>query len=228
MFLMRYIFAMSAQDAMRIIAEYAEDQWGMITHAQAAEQGIHRSMLMRLTVHGALEHMAYGVYRVAGAGTRRLSGLYAEWLMLAPKNPAWERSHDQGIVSHQSATSCYEIGDFPAYLHEFTVIKRQRTMREGVRRLSRPDLGEEGVDWEWVADMPVTRPSKTIADLIEDHQDPSLIGGVAADALRKGLITHTELVQAAENFCPYRRQFGNAETVVKWLLGRAEEELRPT
>ena len=207
---------------MRVIGEYADDQWGMITHAQASELGIHRSMLTRLGVSGALEHVAYGVYRMRGAGTRRLSGLYAEWLMLAAKIPAWERTHKQGIVSHQSAAACYEIGNFPAYEHEFIVPKLQRTTRESVKRRVRRDLGIEGVDWEWVSDMPVHRPTRIIADLIEDHQDPSLIGGVIADALHKGLLTRAEVLEAAEIW-PYRRGARSAEEVLSWLLGRALE-----
>ncbi len=55
----RYTFAMSARDALSAIGEYAEDQHGMITHAQAAKLGIHRSMLMRLATSGALAYQGF-------------------------------------------------------------------------------------------------------------------------------------------------------------------------
>ncbi len=144
--------------------------------------------------------------------------------MLAPKIPAWERTHEQGIVSHQSAAACYDIGDFPSYQHEFIVPKLQRTTRDGVKRRVRRDLGVDGVDWEWVSDMPVHRPTHIVIDLIEDHQDPSLIGGVIADALHKGLITNTDTIQAAETWQPYRRAASSAEEVVAYFLGHTNVE----
>lgn len=196
----------------------------MITHAQAAELGIYRSMLGRLVASGALEHVAYGVYRMRGSGTRRLSGLYAEWLMLAPKIPAWERTHEQGLVSHQSAASCYQIGEFPAYEHEFIVPKLHRTTREHVKRRVRRELGVEGVDWEWVDDMPACRPLRIVADLIADRQDPSLIGGVLAEALNKNLVTNDEIIDAADSWQPYRRAAGSAQELADWLLGPAPEK----
>ncbi len=45
----------------------AEERWGMVTTAQAANAGISRKALSSLTTSGALERLAQGVYRMAGA-----------------------------------------------------------------------------------------------------------------------------------------------------------------
>ncbi|WP_402844667.1 type IV toxin-antitoxin system AbiEi family antitoxin domain-containing protein [Microbacterium sp. GXS0129] len=45
----------------------AAEQWGIVTTAQATEVGVSRKTLSSLTATGALERLAQGVYRMAGA-----------------------------------------------------------------------------------------------------------------------------------------------------------------
>lgn len=73
------------------------------------------------------------MYRLVGAPTAEHQELRAAWLQLAPNVPAWERTREQGVVSHRSAAALYGIGHLPADLHEFTVQDRKQTRRQDVR-----------------------------------------------------------------------------------------------
>src|SRR5207244_9380889 len=136
----------------------AEDQWGLVTRRQAELSGISQATLQRLAAKGVLDRVAHGVYRLTGAPTPDHLGLRAAWLQLAPEVPAWERTPEQGVVSHRSAASLYGLGHLPADRHEFTIPKRRQTRRPDVtihvRKLNR---GE----WTNLAGLPVTRPSRT-------------------------------------------------------------------
>ena len=207
---------------MALLAEFAEDQWGMFTRAQAAAQGVARSTLHRMTTEGALQQVTHGVYRVRGGAAHPQSGLYAEWLRLDPPAPAWERDASSGVVSHQSAAACYEIGDLPAYTHEFSLTKRRQSSHGSLRFHRRVDLGLERIDWDWVLDMPITRPVHIIGDLIRDRQDPTAVANTAADALAKNLTSRDELIKAANRWGnPYGRVFDSSSQMVDWLISIA-------
>ncbi len=212
---------MSMGSAMVALAEFTEGQWGMVTRAQAIRLGVAESTLGRMAAAGALEHVTHGVYRVRGGATHPEQGLYAEWLMLKPATSAWQRQVSDGVVSHQSAAFCYQIGDLSAYVHEFTLPVRRQATRTSIR-LHRRAIGAEGVEWEWVHDMPITRPPRLVGDLLRDRQDPSAVAKVAAEALAKHLTTREELIEAAKSWGnPYGRRFTTGEKIVDWLASIA-------
>lgn len=65
----------------------AAERWGMVTTAQAAEVGVTRKTLSKLTASGALERLAQGVYRMAGAPVAMLEidVIRVHWLALGGK-----------------------------------------------------------------------------------------------------------------------------------------------
>jgi hypothetical protein len=100
---MRYYAEMRSSTIARL-APVAEDQWGLITRRQAINAGVSQATLDRLTGPAALlERVAHGVFRLTGAPPPDYLELRAAWLQLAPEVPAWERTRDQGVVSHRSA-----------------------------------------------------------------------------------------------------------------------------
>ncbi|MGH7746009.1 MAG: type IV toxin-antitoxin system AbiEi family antitoxin domain-containing protein, partial [Candidatus Dormibacteria bacterium] len=116
------------------LAGIAADQWGLITRRQAEAAGVSAATLKRLArTSGGLERLAHGVYRLAGAPLPRHPDLRAAWLQLAPEVPAWQRTPEQGVVSHRSAARLYGIGDLPADRHEFTLPVRRQSRRADVR-----------------------------------------------------------------------------------------------
>jgi hypothetical protein len=161
------------------LATIAEDQWGLITRRQAEAAGVSPATVQRLATGGVLERVAHGVYRLSGAPIPDHLDLRAAWLQLAPDVPAWERTRDQGVVSHRSAAALYGLGHLPADEHEFKLPTRRQSRRPDVR------LHQGTVeDWTDLRGLPVTRPSEIATDLLAEREDPAAVGHVIADAIR--------------------------------------------
>ena len=86
------------------LSELTQDQWGLVTRRQLGDAGFASSTVERLTAPGGvLERVSWGVYQLAGAPVPEHQELRAAWLQLTPGPHAWERTPDQGVVSHRSA-----------------------------------------------------------------------------------------------------------------------------
>jgi hypothetical protein len=198
------------------IARMAEDQWGLITRRQAEGAGVSQATLQRLAKTGILDRVAHGVYRLTGAPPPDYLGLRAAWLQLAPEVPAWERTPEQGVVSHRSAAALYGLGHLPADRHEFTLPERRQSRRPDVRlhhRAVRPG------EWIVLHGMPVMRPSRIAADLLDDKEDPGAVAQVIADALRP---VYDYPAAFADALAPYAASFGlrrgDGLALLRWLL----------
>lgn len=208
---------MARTSTVRRLAELAEDQWGLVTRRQAEDAGIPQSTFDRLVADGSiLERVAHGVYHLAGAPLPDHVALRAAWLQLAPDIPAWERTPEQGVVSHRSAPSLYGLGHLPADIHEFTLPSRRQTRRADVRLHRRP-VGKH----EYIAlhGLPVTRPSRIASDLLRDHEDPEAVATVIADAIRGG---YDYPGTFADSLAPLAARFGlrrgDGLGLLRWLL----------
>src|SRR5262245_50765439 len=157
---------MTAVDVLaRLAAEVAENQWGLVTRAQALAAGVPRATFARLVAAGALVRVAHGVYRIAGGLDPGHLDLRAAWLQLDPLTPAWQRvrSDDVAVVSHRSAAELYVLGDLIADTHEFSVPVRTQTRRRDVRLYLRQVPPE---DRDVVDGLPVTGAHRIVADLL--------------------------------------------------------------
>src|SRR6266849_3069282 len=153
-----------------LIAEIAQDQWGLITRRQAERAGTAPATLDRLTADGSvLERVAHGVYHLTGAPLPDHLDLRAAWLQLAPETSAWERRPDQGVISHRSAATLYGFGHLSADGHDFTLPKRRQSRRRDVRLHQRHLAPGE---WVELRGLPVTRPARMASDLLYDSEDP--------------------------------------------------------
>lgn len=198
------------------IARIAEDQWGLITRRQAEGAGVSQATLQRLAKTGILDRVAHGVYRMTGAPPPDHLDLRAAWLQLAPEVPAWERTPEQGVVSHRSAAALYGLGHLPADRHEFTLPERRQSRRSDIRlhhRAVRPD------EWIVLHGMPVTKPSRIAADLLGDKEDPEAVAQVIADALPP---VYDYPGAFADALAPYAASFGlrrgDGLGLLRWLL----------
>ena len=99
---------------------------------QAERAGVAPATLNRIVRGGLLRRVAHGVYLVSGAPTPDHLDLRAAWLQLAPQVPAWERTADQGVVSHRSAAAIYGIGGLRPDRHEFLMPGRRQSRRRDV------------------------------------------------------------------------------------------------
>jgi predicted transcriptional regulator of viral defense system len=198
------------------LAPIAEDQWGLITRRQAQWTGVSPATLQLLTAAGVLDRVAHGVYRLAGSPVPDYLALRAAWLQLAPGVPAWKRTLEQGITSHRSAAVLYGLGKLPPDGHDFTLPARRQSRRSDIRLHQRAIRPAERAT---IGGLPVTRPSRIVADLLDDQETPEAVALVAADAIRAG---HDGPGTVAECLAPYAARFGlgrgDGLALFRWLL----------
>lgn len=201
----------------RLATEVAEDQWGLVTRAQAIALGVPRATFARLAAGRALIRVAHGVYRVVGSPEPGHLDLRAAWLQLDPQTPAWDRvrSGNVAVVSHRSAAELYGLGDLIADTHEFSVPVRTQTRRGDVRLHQRKV--EEG-DRAIMEGLPVTRPHRIVADLLAVYEDGSAVATIAVEAASRGLTTPDEI---AASVAPLARRYQarSGEALADRLLG---------
>ena len=197
------------------ISQIAEDQWGLVTRRQADLAGISDATLQRLISNGILERVAHEVYLMGAAMPDHLD-LRATWLQLAPEVPAWERTPEQGVVSHRSAAALYGLGHLPADQYDFTFPGPHLSQRSDVlihQRKLRQD------EWIRLHGLPVTRPSRIAADLLDNAEDPEAVAHVVADAIKAVYDYPGAFVDA---LTPYAASFGLAPgdglALLRWLL----------
>ncbi|MEP7016446.1 MAG: type IV toxin-antitoxin system AbiEi family antitoxin domain-containing protein [Actinomycetota bacterium] len=165
----------------------AAGQWGLLTTAQAAHEGISRLQLARLADAGVLQRVGRGVYATTSSADEHL-GLRAAWLALDPAQTAERRLVNPiaaGVVSHASAAGLHQLGDLLDDQHEFTLAQRKQTARGGIR-IHRGDLLEQDVTI--VEGLPVTTVERTIADLLRAGHDPEHVAQILGQGVRRGVV----------------------------------------
>ena len=176
---------MKSTEALRTLAELTAYQWGMVTSAQASMHGITRLDLSRLAEAGHLERLAHGVYKDAGAPAGRFDDLHAAWLSTDPKAMGEVRIKDSTndvVVAGETAADLHGIGDFRALRHDFVSPTRRQSQRREIRYRQRT---LDPRDVTLVEGMPVMTMERTIADLVDDNKDLSLVGDALRDASSK-------------------------------------------
>jgi len=175
---------MNTTNHMTAIARLAESE-GVFTTAQASRLGIPRDALHDAAESGRVERVCRGAYRLVGSGSSETDELAAVWKLTAPARFTHERTRtsdwDGIVVGGTTAAAMLDIGDF--YLSPYRVYAPRRinsrnpVVRFGVRDIARADVTfEHGT--------PVTRPERTISDLVTDGEDPSTVADALRDAVR--------------------------------------------
>ena len=164
------------------IAQLSESE-GVFTTAQAERTGIPRDALHDAVKAGRLERIMRGAYRMVGAGVTYVDELIAVWKLTNPAKFTYERmktsTWDGVVVGGSTAASLLEVGDFHLSTYRLYSPKRFNTRNRaanfGRRNVSRSQVA-------FVKGIPVTRPERTIFDLMLDNEDFSLIGNALHDA----------------------------------------------
>lgn len=197
------------------VSELAAHQWGLLTTAQAETNGVTRLQLARLADAGVIERVDRGIYATPSAVDEH-TPLRAAWLSLEPKVLAEERLGDpvaSGVISHTSAAALHEVGDLLDDEPEITLPIRKQS-RRGIR-LHRGTLSTDDVTI--VEGLPVTTPARTVADLLQDRQDPSHVAEIAGYVLRRGLASRQDMAITLE---PLARRNGRptGAALLEYLL----------
>ena len=165
-----------------ILEELAASQWGLFTTAQARALGVSRANLSHRERDERLVRLAHGVYRIGGVPVAPLDDLRAAWMSTEPMVLAWERvSTPRVVVGGAAAAAVHECGDINPVPYRLITSERRQTQRTDIV-YSRRQLDSRDV--VVVGGLPVTSIERTVADLVDEVGDLSLVGDVLADATR--------------------------------------------
>jgi len=201
--------AQSHREAARRLFEFAEQQQGFFTAKQARAAGFAEN--------------THPYHVQAGNWIREYRGIYRLVLFPAADRPdlvlwaLWSRNRNEdveGVYSHQTALSLYELSDLnPAKLH-MTVPTDFRRNSEipGILVLHYADLPDGDV--QTAQGFKFIRPLRTILDLIEAGTvEQRFIRQALRQAVDRGLITRQQIRSA--------RMSGPAQKMVEDVLRRA-------
>jgi len=201
--------AQSHREAARRLFEFAEQQQGFFTAKQARAAGFAEN--------------THSYHVQAGNWIREYRGIYRLVLFPAADRPdlvlwaLWSRNRNEdveGVYSHQTALSLYELSDLnPAKLH-MTVPTDFRRNSEipGILVLHYADLPDGDV--QTAQGFKFIRPLRTILDLIEAGTvEQRFIRQALRQAVDRGLITRQQIRSA--------RMSGPAQKMVEDVLRRA-------
>jgi predicted transcriptional regulator of viral defense system len=201
------------------VAAIADDQWGLVTTAQARAVGATPQSMARLANEGVLERVTHGVYRVVGAGSP-LDDLRAAWLALMPDLRAAERLREpDAVLSHRSAAKYHQLGDLDADRFEFTVGHRRQSRRSEMRFHQEVLTPSQ---WQITTGLPVTTIAKTIEDLARTRTDGGHLASVVRDALALASVTADEISTALAPFAHhYGQRLGHGDALLVQFLDEA-------
>jgi predicted transcriptional regulator of viral defense system len=186
------------------LGSIAERRWGLVTTAQAEDAGVSRKQLARMAAAGAIERVAQGVYRMAGAPPQDHEATYATWLALGGAAASRTETGVAPVVAAGvTAAVVHGIGDFFPARFDFIVPARKGTRLPGVRLRVRRLIRDEVIP---VGGLPVLTVERSLADLIEIGTDLSLVAGAVRDAERAGklvapgrLVSYLDPIAARHN-----------------------------
>jgi hypothetical protein len=200
---------MAHREASRRLFEVAEEQQGFFTTKQAKAAGFAEN--------------THPYHVQVGNWIREYRGIYRLALFPAADRPdlvlwsLWSRNRNEeveGVYSHETALSLYELSDVnPANLH-MTVPTHFRRNSDipGILVLHYADLPEGDV--QTAQGFKFTRPLRTILDLIEAGTvERAFIRQALRQAIDRGLITRQQIRSV--------RMSGPARKIVEEALRRA-------
>jgi predicted transcriptional regulator of viral defense system len=191
------------------LGSIAENRWGLITTAQAQDAGVTRKQLSRMASAGAIERVAQGVYRMAGAPPQDHEAIYATWLALGGATAPRTRAGVASIVAAGiTAAIIHDIGDYFLDGFDFIVPARKGTRLTGVRLRIRRLTRAEVIP---VDGLPTLTVERTIADLVGLGTDMSLVAGTVRDAARADkLVAPDQLATFLDPIAARRRSVGRS------------------
>jgi predicted transcriptional regulator of viral defense system len=164
--------------------EAASTQEGYFTTGQAADSGYSSQLLLKHIHAGRITRARRGIYRLVHFPAGEHEELVIPWL--------W--SERAGVVSHQTALALHGLSHaLPAHIH-LTLPSAWRRRRFRVPTdvvLHHADVPAE--QRAWFGPIPATSPARSLNDCAGEGLSPELLRQAAQQALRRGLVTKSEL-----------------------------------
>lgn len=173
------------RDNISAIEELVATCDGVFTTAQADAMGIPRNALSYAAKTGAIERVAFGAYRDPARLDGQFDELRAIWMLTAPEKFPHERlgkNWDGVCACGTTAASLLGIGDFHASPYQFAAAKRINSRKANAHFKNR-SIRLDQITLQ--SGVPTTRVERTLADLVKDHEDISLVADAFRDAIRK-------------------------------------------
>jgi predicted transcriptional regulator of viral defense system len=190
-------------DSDDILFEIASSQQGYFTSAQAIELGYESNNHAYHVKHGNWLREVRGIYRLAKF-PHSPDGQYVIWSL-------WSRDRQgnvQGVYSHETALSMYDVSDvMPAKLHMTVPNKfRRGTKIPEILVLHKADLTQDDIAQK--QGHRVTTPARTLLDIIEeDTQEENIIQQAVREFKTKGMISKKEICRIIEEYPKSARYF---------------------
>lgn len=197
------------------------DQWGVVTTAQAAREGVTRLQLSRLAEEGVLNRARRGVYLLPSHPYGPYSDVQIGWVSLEPSKFAAERwsSPERVVVSHSSAALVHDVGDLIPEKLTYSSSRRKQTKQDDIQIFNHREF--DPGDVVNIDGLPVTSPERTAADLAATGIEFNYLATIIVEALRKEgtrlSVLSEKLNHAARNY-----NFDTGEELVRAAIRVAE------
>lgn len=174
--------------------EVAGAQAGYFTTRQGAQAGYSTHLLRKHIRAGRVMRPQRGIYRLVHFPASEHEEFVTAWL--------W--SEQVGVVSHSTALGLHGLSDvLPAQVH-LTLPEAWRSRRLRVPAgvlLHHADVGAG--ERSWFGPVPATSAARTLNDSAKSGLSPELLRQAAQQALRRGLVTKTELGAVEAALAPF-------------------------
>jgi predicted transcriptional regulator of viral defense system len=182
------------KESARKLYEIAQSQQGFFTTKQAIRAGFSEPTHPYHVRAGNWIREHRGIYRLADFPTSDRPDLM-QWFL-------WSKNRleiPQGTYSYSTALSLHELSDLmPSKLHMTVPKEFRRNVLPKILVLHRAELKPSEV--QEIHGVRVTRPLRTITDLLEDGStDRSQLKLALDEALRRGLILRKEIERMPHN-----------------------------
>jgi predicted transcriptional regulator of viral defense system len=165
--------------------EFAEEQAGYFTAAQAHQAGFSWERLSNSIKSGKFLRSGGGVYRLSQFPHSPHEDLFFAWLSTGPHS----------AISHESALAFYDLSDvLPSEIHVIvprTASRRRKNIRLHTHRLAQDDVTLRG-------GLRVTTVARTIADVAANGLAEEQVKQAIQEALRRGVVSQKDLLVQAE------------------------------
>ena len=181
----------SRKNARRRLHEIAESQQGFFTTKQALQAGFSARSHFYHVQAGDWIREYRGIYRLAQFPLADHPDLM-QWYL-------WSRNNQgtpEGVYSHETALSLFDLSDvMPARLH-MTVPKRFRRSSPIPRALILHRANLFADDIQSIHDVNVTKPLPTIINLLADGKvSKDILIQAVGEGMRRGLITQATITR---------------------------------
>jgi predicted transcriptional regulator of viral defense system len=170
-----------------VLYELAAGQQGYFSAAQAGEAGVVPQALHYHAKAENLTRVQRGIYRLSRYPSSENEDMMVVWL--------W--TEQTGVFSHETALQLHRLSDaLPAKIHVTLPgsWKQRRVRRPPIAVTYFADIPDD--EWEWMANLPVTKPVRTLEDCMSASVSPDLVGQAAEQVIRRGEFNYVPEVVA--------------------------------